>query len=130
MKKFVQVALIAMLASACKKEKGDNSSQDTKINFNGKWLIKTDTTRFIEVAKTNDSTVEITFPKKIDTPPQFQGAITISYKLSESGDTSFCITNNIYPNCFFVKSQTSFKGYISEWLQGPDIGTLKEMTRK
>lgn len=110
---------------SCKKEK----DVPQKINFDGHWLMINDSTRFIDVNKINDSTAEITFPRKIDTPPQLQSAITISYSIRESHDTTFCLSKNLYPGCFFIKINGSVKGFITEWIQGPDIGVAKEIIR-
>lgn len=125
MRSIVLISLVSICMLSCKKEK--DVSQ--KIDFNGHWLMMSDSTRFIDVRKINDSTAEITFPRKIDTPPQLQGAITISYSIRESNDTTFCLSRNIYPGCFFIENNSSVKGFITEWMQGPDIGKMKQIIR-
>lgn len=123
MKKLVTITLLSLLI-ACKKEK------DFKPSFNGKWSMISDTTRYIDVYKTSDTTVDITFPSKIDTPPQYQGAITLSYAMRVSGDTIYCTSGNIYPACFFINKVTYYEGYILEWNQGLDLGSIKQMQQK
>jgi len=130
MKKISTIAILSLLIISCKKEKDDgNSNEETKINFNGRWAMISDTTRFIDVLKISDSVVDITFPKKIDTPPSKQGSITISYKITVSNDTAYCISGTIYPTCYFINKKTFYRGYIAEWIQGPDIGKIEEMIK-
>lgn len=128
MKKLSTILLLSLLVISCKKE--NEGEEEKKINFNGRWSMVSDTTRYIDVMRINDSVVDITFPRKIDTPPQYQGAITLSYAMQINGDTAYCISGNIYPGCFFVKKKTFYTGYIAEWIQGPDLGTMKEITKK
>lgn len=128
MKKLSTIVLLSLLVISCKKEK--EGEEEKKINFNGRWSMVSDTARYIDVLQVNDSVVDITFPRKIDTPPQYQGAITLSYHSFKRNDTTFCVSGNIYPGCYFVKKKTFYTGYIAEWTQGPELGAIKEMTRK
>ena len=121
MKKLITIVLLSATIISCKKEKEET------IDFNGRWSMISDTSRYIDVMRINDSMVDITFPKKIDTPPKYQGAITLSYSIRVSNDTTFCVSGNIYPGCYFVNKKTFYKGYIAEWTQGPELGAIKEL---
>jgi hypothetical protein len=122
--KKLTILIITFAAISCKKEK------DFKPSFNGRWKIISDTSRYVDVYKTSDSTVAITFPQQMDVPPNKQSPITLTYHSYASNDTVYCLSGNIYPTCYFINKVTYYDGYILEWNQGVDLGTVKEMEQK
>jgi len=122
-------AVLSLMFVSCKKDKclPTPTTEPTPISFDGHWKQNNDTTRYIDVKKTSDSTVMITFPRKLDTPPSKQGTITLTYTMHISNDTVYCKSGNIYPAIQFINKKVFYQGFIAETTQGPELGTMREM---